>query len=163
MSTTLSRIWLSVGPLFTVLSITPSFLVRFLPVKYQIEALNMLYTLVRERSVRSGFWSSQTLVKLGQTWSKLFELWEMYPGPRFEGFLGIVDPSWVRNGLVKLQSTLGQLWSNLVNLGKTWSDFGKCALDPFLRLFVMAGLRRIRSAWFGLPRFVCQHPRKSRG
>ena len=27
-----------------------------------------------------------TSVKLGQTWSKLSGLWEMYPGPRFEGF-----------------------------------------------------------------------------
>ena len=42
----------------------------------------------------------------------------MYPGPRFEGFLGIVDPIRVGNGLVKL----GRL---LVNLGQTWSTLGK--------------------------------------
>uniref|UniRef100_A0A2N9GCZ9 Aminotransferase-like plant mobile domain-containing protein n=1 Tax=Fagus sylvatica TaxID=28930 RepID=A0A2N9GCZ9_FAGSY len=38
----------------------------------------------------------------------------------------------VGNGSVKPRSTLGQLWSNLVNLGKTWLDFGKCAPDPVL-------------------------------
>ncbi len=58
---------------FTVLSITPSFLVHFLPVKYRIEALDMPYTLVRGQSVRSSFrsgqQSGQTLVKLGQPWS----------------------------------------------------------------------------------------------
>jgi hypothetical protein len=77
LSTTLSKIWLSVGSIFTVLPITPSLLVRFLPVKCQIEALNMLYTLVRGWSVQSGFQSGQrfgqTLVKLGQPWSKLVE------------------------------------------------------------------------------------------
>uniref|UniRef100_A0A2N9H5Y0 Uncharacterized protein n=1 Tax=Fagus sylvatica TaxID=28930 RepID=A0A2N9H5Y0_FAGSY len=53
-----------------VLTITPSFLVRFRPVKYGIEALNILYTLVMGWSVQASFWSgqrsSQTLVKLGQ-------------------------------------------------------------------------------------------------
>jgi hypothetical protein len=44
----LSKILLSVGPSFTVLPITFSFLVRFQPVKYQIEALDMLYSMVRE-------------------------------------------------------------------------------------------------------------------
>uniref|UniRef100_A0A2N9H3X9 CCHC-type domain-containing protein n=1 Tax=Fagus sylvatica TaxID=28930 RepID=A0A2N9H3X9_FAGSY len=60
------------------------------------------------------------------------------------------------NGLVKPRS-------NLVNLGKTWSDFGKCAPDPVLRLFDVASPCRIRPAWFGLPRFACRYPRKSRG
>ena len=115
-------------------------------------------------TVRSNLGQTRsTLVELGQIWSKLSELWEMYPGPCFEGFFGMVDPSRVRNGSIKPRSALGQPWSNLVNLGKTWSDFGKCALDPVLRLFVMAGLRRIRPAWFGLPRFEYRHPRKSRG
>jgi hypothetical protein len=61
----------------------------------------------------------------------------------------MVDPSRVGNGSV--------------NLGKTWSDFGKCAPDPVLRLFDVAALRQIRPARFGLPHFVCRHPRKSRG
>uniref|UniRef100_A0A2N9ISB9 Uncharacterized protein n=1 Tax=Fagus sylvatica TaxID=28930 RepID=A0A2N9ISB9_FAGSY len=113
-----------------LLSITPSFLVRFQPVKYRVEALNVLHALVRGWSVRfsfrsgqqvrsnlgqtlvklgqsspnSGkcipdhvlrvFWHSgpqsgqkrlgQTSVNLGQTWSKLSGLWEIYPGPRSE-------------------------------------------------------------------------------
>ena len=58
-----------------------------------------------------------TLVKLGQIWSKLSELWEMHPGPCFTGFFGTVDPSRVGNGSVKPRSTsinLGQPWENLV-------------------------------------------------
>uniref|UniRef100_A0A2N9FY01 Uncharacterized protein n=1 Tax=Fagus sylvatica TaxID=28930 RepID=A0A2N9FY01_FAGSY len=106
-------------------------------------------------------WS--TLVKLGQTWSKFSELWEMYPGPRFEGFQGIVDPSWVRNGLVNPWSNLvnpGQTWSTLVKLGQT---LGNVSQTFFLGLFDVASPRRIRPAWFGLSRFACRHPRKSRG
>ena len=75
LSTTLSKIWLSVGPIFTILPITSSFLVRFRPVKYRIEAINVLYELVRRWSAKSYFWSGQ---RLGQTWSnlpKLLETW----------------------------------------------------------------------------------------
>ena len=93
MSTTLNKIWLSVGPFFTVLPVTPSFLVRFLPVKYQIEALDMIYTLVRGGQSNPAFGlvngsvkPQSNLVNLSQTWSKLSELWEVYPGPRFGGF-----------------------------------------------------------------------------
>uniref|UniRef100_A0A2N9J984 CCHC-type domain-containing protein n=1 Tax=Fagus sylvatica TaxID=28930 RepID=A0A2N9J984_FAGSY len=60
----------------------------------------------------------------------------------------------VRHGLVKPRSNLVKPRSNLVNLGKTWSDFGKCAPDPVLRLFDLASPRRIRPAWFGMPRFT---------
>jgi hypothetical protein len=159
---------------FTVLTITPSFLVRFWPVKYRIEALIMFFRMVKERSVRFSFRSGQrsgqtsvklgqpwsTLVKLGQTWSKLSELWEMYPGPRFEGFLGIVDPSRVRNGLVKPRS-------NLVNPGQTWSTLVKLReMCPgpsswgYLMWRALVGSGRLGS---GCPRFACRHPRKSRG
>ena len=58
-----------------VLPITSSFLVLFRPVKYRIEALDVLYPLVRGWSVKSCFWSGQglghTLAKLGQPWSTL--------------------------------------------------------------------------------------------
>ena len=63
---------------FAVLTITPSFLVRFRPVMYGIEALDILYALVKGWSVRSSFglvhdsvklWSN--LVNLSQTWSNL--------------------------------------------------------------------------------------------
>uniref|UniRef100_A0A2N9F750 Aminotransferase-like plant mobile domain-containing protein n=1 Tax=Fagus sylvatica TaxID=28930 RepID=A0A2N9F750_FAGSY len=68
---------------FAVLATTLSFLVRFRPVKYGIEALDILYTLVKGRSVRSSFWSGQwsgqTLVKLGQPWSNLVELGQSSP------------------------------------------------------------------------------------
>ncbi len=145
---------------FTVLIITPSFLVRFWPVKCRIEALIMLFRMVKERSVRfsfqSGQRSGQTLVKLGQIWSKLPKLWEMYPRPHFEGF----SAWWTLFRSGKAQSNPGQ---HSVNLGQTWSGFGKRAPDPVLRLFGVADLRQIRPAWFGLSRFACRHQRKSRG
>ena len=107
---------------FTVLTITSSFLVRFRPVKCRIEALIMIYRMVRERSVRfslwSGQWSGQTLVKLGRIWSKLSELLELYPGLYFEGFWA----RWVLVGLETARSNLGQ---TLVNPGQTWSTLVK--------------------------------------
>uniref|UniRef100_A0A2N9H6U9 Uncharacterized protein n=1 Tax=Fagus sylvatica TaxID=28930 RepID=A0A2N9H6U9_FAGSY len=73
-----------------VLAIILSFLVRFRPVKYRIEALDILYILVTRWSARASFWSGQrsgqTLVKLGRIWSKLSKLLEMYPGLHFKGF-----------------------------------------------------------------------------
>uniref|UniRef100_A0A2N9GXB8 Aminotransferase-like plant mobile domain-containing protein n=1 Tax=Fagus sylvatica TaxID=28930 RepID=A0A2N9GXB8_FAGSY len=103
--------------LFNVLATTLSFLVRFRPVKYGIEALDILYTLVKGWSVRSSFWSGQwsgqTLVKLGQPWSNLVErsklskLLEMYPGNLKLGQkLGQTSVK-LRSTLVKLGQTLG--------------------------------------------------------
>jgi hypothetical protein len=60
----------------------------------------------------------------------------------------MVDPSRIRNGLVKPRS-------NLVKLGQSSPISGKCVPDHVLRLFGVADLRRIRPAWFGLPRFAC--------
>jgi hypothetical protein len=110
---------------FTVLTITPSFLVRFWPVKCRIEALITFFRMVKERSVRfsfrSGQWSGQTLVKLGQPWSNLVKILLTLGNvswAAFRGLSGIVGPSRVRNGLVKP-------WSNLVNSGQTWSTLVK--------------------------------------
>ena len=87
----LAKFWLSVGPIFTVLPISPSFLVHFRPVKYQIEALYVLYAMVRGWPAKSCFWSGQhlgqTSVKLSQTWSNLPKLREMCAGPRLEVLL----------------------------------------------------------------------------
>jgi hypothetical protein len=110
---------------FAVLATTLSFLVRFRPVKYGIEALDILYTLVKGWSVRSSFWSGQwsgqTLVNLGQTWSKLSKLLEMYPGLDFKGFWA----RWVLVGLETGWSNLGQTWSTPVKLGQPWSNLVK--------------------------------------
>jgi hypothetical protein len=155
---------------FTVLPITPSFLVRFRPVKYRIEALNVLHALVRGWSVRFSFWSGQrsgqTSVKLGQPRSNLVKLGRYSPNSgnvsraAFRGFSGIVDPSRVRNGLVNP-------WSNLVKPSQTWSNLVKFGQNVsrtfFLGVFDVASPRRIRPARFGLSRFACRHPRKSRG
>jgi hypothetical protein len=127
---------------FAVLATTLSFLVRFRPVKYGIEALDILYTLVKGWSVRSIFglvngpvkpWSN--LVNLGQTWSKLSKLSEMYPRPHFKGS----RVRWVLVGLETARSNLGQTlvnssqtWSTLVKLGQT---LGNVSRTFFLGVF----------------------------
>jgi hypothetical protein len=117
---------------FAVLTITSSFLVRFGPVKYRIEALITFFRMVRERSVqfsfRSGQQSGQTLVKLGQPWSNLVKILQTLGNvsrTAFRGFLGQMDPSQAGNGSVKPRSNFGQPWSNLVNPGQTWSTLVK--------------------------------------
>ena len=130
-----------VGPIFTVLPITLSFLVRFQPVKYRIEALNMLYPMVRGWSAQSSFWSGQwlgqTSVKLGQPWSKLVkppQTPEMCSGPRFEALLVWWAPSgseWLGQTSVKV----GQPWSNLVKVSQTSPNSKKCAPRPVSRFF----------------------------
>jgi hypothetical protein len=134
---------------FTVLPITPSFLVRFLPVKYRIEALDVLCTLVRGRSVRSSFRSGQrsgqTSVKLGQPLVKLGQSspnsGKCIPGRVLRVF-GHGRPQSGQKRLGQILVKLGQLRSNLVNPGQTWStlvkpgqpwsNFGKCVPDLLL-------------------------------
>ena len=146
--------------LFAVLTITPSFLVRFRPVKYRIEALNMFFRMVQGQSVRfsfrSGQRSGQTLVKLGQPWSNLVKAFQILGNvsrTTFRGFLGMVSPSRVGNGSVKPRSTLVKLGQTLGNVSRTF----------FLGVFDVARLHRVMLARLGLSRFACRHPRKSCG
>ena len=96
---------------------------------------------------------------LGQTWSKLVK------PPQTLG--NVLQGSVLRffwcGGSLSGQIGSVKLRSNLVNPDQTWSNSGKCAPNPVLRLFDVASPRRIRPAMFGLPRFMCRHPRKSRG
>ena len=91
LSITLSQIWLSVRPIFTVLPITLSFLVHFQPEKYWIEGLDMLFSMVRRWSIKSCFWPGhdlgQTLVKPSQLWSNLSKPREIGPRLCFENFV----------------------------------------------------------------------------
>jgi hypothetical protein len=155
---------------FTVLIITPSFLVRFWPVKCRIEALIMLFRMVKERSVRfsfrSGQRSGQTLVKLGQPWSNLVKFGQNSPSSGkciLDHILRVSQHGGPYSDQERLGQTLVNTRSTLVKLGQPWSGFGKRAPDPVLRLFGVADLRQIRPAWFRLSRFACRHPRKSRG
>jgi hypothetical protein len=152
---------------FAVLAIILSFLLRFRPVKYGIEALDILYTLAKGWSVRACFWSGQrsgqTLVKLGRIWSKLSKLLEMYPGLHYKGFWA----RWVLVGLETAWSNLGQTsvnpgqtWSTLVKLGQT---LGNVSWTFFLGVFDVAKCRQVMLAWSGLSRFAYRHLRKSRG
>uniref|UniRef100_A0A2N9HAJ4 Uncharacterized protein n=1 Tax=Fagus sylvatica TaxID=28930 RepID=A0A2N9HAJ4_FAGSY len=110
-------------------------------------------------------WSN--LVNLGQTWSNLVKSspnsWEMYPGPRFEGFWARWDPSRVETARSNLGQTLvnsGQTWSTLVKLGQT---LGNVSRTFFWGVFDVMSPRRIRPAWFGLPSFCVPTPEKIPG
>ena len=108
-------------------------------------------------TVRSNLgqtWS--TLVKLGRIWSKLSKLWEMYPGPHFEGF-------WAWWTLVESGTARSNPGQHLVTLGQSSPNSGKCVPDHVLRLFGVADPRQIGPARFRLSRFTCRRPRKSRG
>ena len=85
-----------------VLPITSSFLVRFLPVKYQIEALDVLYPMVRGWSIKSCLWPSQGL---GQTWSTLVKLGKTSPnlgGRTLENVLRVLKCNWAPLGSTRL-------------------------------------------------------------
>uniref|UniRef100_A0A2N9EEQ2 Uncharacterized protein n=1 Tax=Fagus sylvatica TaxID=28930 RepID=A0A2N9EEQ2_FAGSY len=150
-----------------VLTTTLSFLVRFRPVKYGIEALDhVLQNWSRRWSVRFQLfglvngpvkpWSN--LVNLGQTWSNLVKalqtLGKCIPGLHFKGFWAKVDPSRAGKRLgqtsVKLRSTLVKLGQTLGNVSRTF----------FLGVFDVAGCRRIMPAWFGLSSFCVPTPEK---
>uniref|UniRef100_A0A2N9FE88 Aminotransferase-like plant mobile domain-containing protein n=1 Tax=Fagus sylvatica TaxID=28930 RepID=A0A2N9FE88_FAGSY len=115
------------------------------------------------KGFRSGQQSGQTLVKLGQPWSKLVKTLQT-PGnvsrTAFRGFLGQMDPSRAGNGSVKPRSNFGQPWSNLVNPGQT---LGNVSRTFSLGVFDATRLRWIIRAGSGSPRLACRHPRKSRG
>ena len=139
MSTTLSKIWLSVGPFFRSFDhnslIFRPFLARKMLNRSSHHVLQNGLGVVS--SIQLSVWSTvrsnlgqtwSTLVKLGRIWSKPSKLWEICLGPHFEGFWA----RWTLVGLETARSNLGQLWSNLVNPSQTWSNFGKCVPGPLL-------------------------------
>ena len=115
MSTILSKIWLSVGPFFHSFNhnslVSRPFSARKAPNQSSHHALQNGQGAVS--SIQLLVWST-VWSNLGQTWSKLSKLWEMYPGPPFEGFWAWCTLFW--SGTTR--SNLGQ---HLVNLGQTWS------------------------------------------
>jgi hypothetical protein len=120
---------------FTVLTITSSFLVRFGPVKYRIEALITFFRMVQERSVRFNFRSGQQSGQ-GQTWSTLVEFGQNSPtsGKCIPNRVSrVFGPDGLQSGWERLGQTLVQLRSTLVKLGQPWSNLGKCVLDLLLR------------------------------
>uniref|UniRef100_A0A2N9G516 Aminotransferase-like plant mobile domain-containing protein n=1 Tax=Fagus sylvatica TaxID=28930 RepID=A0A2N9G516_FAGSY len=157
-----------------VLATTLSFLVRFRPVKYGIEALDILYTIGQGvvSSIQFLVWSIRSnlghLVNLGQTWSNLVKalqtLGRCIPDyiSRVSGHGGtLVGLETARSNLGQTSVNPSQTWSTLVKLGQT---LGNVSRTFFLGVFDAASPRRIRPAWFGLSSFcACRHPRKSRG
>jgi hypothetical protein len=174
LSTTLSKIWLSVGPFFHSFNHNSLVSRPFLACKVSNRSSH--YVLRNGQGavssiqllVWSTVWSNlgqtwSTPVKLGQPWSNLVRSWEMCPRPRFE----VIWARWVLVGLETARSNLGQTlvnssqtWSTLVKLGQT---LGNVSRTFFLGVFEVMSPRWNRPNWFGLPCFACRHPRKSRG
>uniref|UniRef100_A0A2N9IRR8 Uncharacterized protein n=1 Tax=Fagus sylvatica TaxID=28930 RepID=A0A2N9IRR8_FAGSY len=117
-------------------------------------------------SFRSGQRSGQTLVKLGQPWSNLVEFGQSPPNSGKcipEYILRVSGQGGPQSGWEWLGQTSvnpSQTWSTLVKPGQT---LGNVSRTFFLGVFDVARLRRIMLARSGLSRFVCRHPRKSRG
>uniref|UniRef100_A0A2N9J9T4 Integrase catalytic domain-containing protein n=1 Tax=Fagus sylvatica TaxID=28930 RepID=A0A2N9J9T4_FAGSY len=112
-------------------------------------------------SVWSTVWSN-----LGQPWSNLVKFGQNSPSSGkciLDHILRVSQHGGPYSDQERLGQTLVNTRSTLVKLGQPWSGFGKRAPDPVLRLFGVADLCQIRPAWFGLSRFACRHPRKSRG
>uniref|UniRef100_A0A2N9GWY5 Aminotransferase-like plant mobile domain-containing protein n=1 Tax=Fagus sylvatica TaxID=28930 RepID=A0A2N9GWY5_FAGSY len=147
-----------------VLAIILSFLVRFRPVKYGIEALDILYTLVTGGQFEPVFglvngpvkpWS---LGQLGQTWSNLVKALQTLGNvsrTSFQGFLGTVGPSRVGNGSVKPRSNF-VFDVDEVFVGSCWLGPGCPVLradareNPVVRLGLRASPSGVR---MGIPRF----------
>uniref|UniRef100_A0A2N9IGB8 Uncharacterized protein n=1 Tax=Fagus sylvatica TaxID=28930 RepID=A0A2N9IGB8_FAGSY len=165
------------GRLF--LATTLSFLVRFRPVKYGIEALDILsipWSRGGQFDPVFGLvngpvkpWSN--LVNLGQTWSNLVKALQTL-GKCIPDFISRVSgQGGTLVGLETARSNLGQTsgqtwstsqtWSTLVKLGQT---LGNVSRTFFLGVFdadePSSDHDRLGS---GCPRFACRHPRKSRG
>jgi hypothetical protein len=129
LSTTLSKIWLSVGPFFH--SFDHNSLVSRPLLARKVSNRSSHYVLQNGQGavnpIQLSAWSKvrsnlgqtwSTLIKLGRIRSRLSKLWGICPRSHFEGF-------WTRRTLVGLEtarSNLGQPWSNL---SQTWSNFGK--------------------------------------
>jgi hypothetical protein len=156
---------------FAVLTITSSFLVRFRPVKYRIEALITFFRMVKGvvSSIQHSVWSTvrsntgQTRSNFGQPWPNLVKTLQTLGNvsrTAFRGFLGQMDPIQAGNGSVKPRSNFGQPWSNLVNPGQT---LGNVSRTFSLGVFDTTRLRWIMRAGSGSPRLACRHPRKSCG
>ena len=146
MSTTLSKIWLSVGPFFRSFDHNSLVSCPFLTHKVSNRSSHHVLQSGPEKvsSIQFLVWSTvrsnlgqtwSTLVKLGRIWSKLSKLWEMCLGPHFEGFWAW----WTLVGLETARSNLGQPWSTLVKLGQTSPNSGKCILGRISRVFGHSG------------------------
>jgi hypothetical protein len=141
------------GRFFAVLTITSSFLVRFQPVKYRIEAIIMFFGMVKGAvsSIQLLVWS-MVWSNLGQTWSTLVKLGQSSPNSGKcipDHVLRVSQAWWTLFGSETVRSNLGQTWSTLVKHGQT---SGNVSRTFFLGLFDVASPRWIRPTWFGLSR-----------
>jgi hypothetical protein len=149
LSTTLSKIWLSVGPFFRSFDhnslVSRPFLARKVSNRSSHHVLRngtgavssiqlLVWSMVRSNLGQT--WS--TLVKLGQIWSKPSKLGEMDPGPHFEGFgawliLVGLETAWSNLGQTSVNPS--QTWSTLVKFGQT---LGNVSRTFFLGVFDVA-------------------------
>ena len=167
MSTTLSKIWLSVGPFFHGFDHNSLVSYAFLACKVSNRSSHHVPQNGQGAvsSIQLSVWTT-VRSNLGQTWSTLVEFGQ---SPLNSGkcvpdhVLRVFGHGGPQSG----QKRIGQ---TLVNLGQTWSTLVKLSQTPgnvsqafFLGLFDVASPRRNRPAWLGLSRFACRHSRKSRG
>jgi hypothetical protein len=140
LSTTLSKIWLSVGPFFR--SFEHNFLVSRLFWARQVSNRSSHYVLQNGlgavSSIQLSVWST-VRSNFGQTWSTLVEFGQNSPNSgkripdRISKVFGPDGPwsGWERLGQTSVNP--GQTWSTLVKLGQPWSNLGKCVPDLLLR------------------------------
>ena len=128
---------------FAVLSITPSFLIHFLPIKCRIKALDMLYMLVRGWSVQSSFWfgqrSGQTSVKLGQP---LVKLGQSSPNSG-KCIPDLVLRVFGHGGPQSGRKRLGQTWSTLAKTGQTLGNVPQISFRGYLMRLALVGSGRL--------------------
>ena len=112
LSTTLSKIWLSVGPFFH--SFDHNFLISRPFSAHKVSNRSSHHVLQNGQgavsSIQLSVWST-VRSNLGQTWSDLVKALQILGNvsrTTLRGFLGMVGPSRVGNGSVKPRSNFGQ-------------------------------------------------------
>uniref|UniRef100_A0A2N9H3Z4 Uncharacterized protein n=1 Tax=Fagus sylvatica TaxID=28930 RepID=A0A2N9H3Z4_FAGSY len=146
---------------FNVLTITPSFLVRFWPVKCELKLSSCSSEWSRSGQFDSAFGLVNGLVKLGQPWSNLVKILRTLGNVSRTAFRGFSGHSGPQSGQKRLGQTLvklGQPWSTLVQHGQTSGDVSRIF---FLGLFDVASPRWIRPTWFGLSSFCVSDTREN--
>jgi hypothetical protein len=167
LSTTLSKIWLSVGPFFR--SFDHNFLVSRPFWARKVSNRSSHYVLQNGSgavsSIQLSVWST-VRSNLGQTWSTLVEFGQNSPNSGKcipDRVSRVFGPDGPQSGWERLGQTSVKLRSTLVKLGQPWSNLGNVSWTFSLGVFDATRLRWIIRAGSGSPRHAYRHPRKSRG
>jgi hypothetical protein len=164
LSTTLSKIWLSVGPFFH--GFDHNFLVSRPFWARKVSNRSSHYVLQNGpgavSSIQFSVWST-VRSNIGQTWSTLVEFGQHSPnsGKCIPNRVSrVFGPDGPQSGWERLGQTLVKLRSTLVKLGQT---LGNVSWTFSLGVFDATRLRWIIRAGSGSPCHACRHSRKSCG